>query len=50
MCLAPLELERHFFRSALTRSIDPRLANRLAKEFAALAASLPLTVSSIAVS
>jgi hypothetical protein len=48
VCLAPLKLERHYF-SSNSHDIAPRLANRLAKEFAGLAASLPLTVSSTAV-
>jgi hypothetical protein len=42
VCVAPLKLERHHYHAS-HHDIAPRLANRLAKEFAGLAASLPLT-------
>ena len=41
MCVAPVALERHHYRTKVTVT-DPRLTNRLAKEFAGLASSLPL--------
>jgi len=42
VCLAPLKLERHYFASN-SQDVAPRLANRLAKEFAGLSSSLPMT-------